>query len=114
MTCWVDETCAAEQLRCCIRPYVTCCLLLRGPFLIGSLAWCRGFAFIEFVTKQEAKNAMESIAGAHLYGRRLVVEWAEQGDEGLDEIRAKTAAKFRGETVDEFDEMPAKRRKANV
>ena len=75
---------------------------------------CRGFAFIEFVTKQEAKNAMDSIAGAHLYGRRLVVEWAEQGDEGLDEIRAKTAAKFRGETVDEFDEMPAKRRKAIV
>ncbi|KAL0038738.1 hypothetical protein WJX79_005880 [Trebouxia sp. C0005] len=74
----------------------------------------RGFAFIEFVTKQEAKNAMESIAGAHLYGRRLVVEWAEQGDEGLDEIRAKTAAKFRGEAVDEFDEMPAKRRKAGV
>lgn len=54
---------------------------------------------------------MESIAGAHLYGRRLVIEWAEQGDEGLDEIRAKTAAKFRGEAVDEFDEMPAKRRK---
>lgn len=57
---------------------------------------------------------MDSIAGAHLYGRRLVVEWAEQGDEGLDEIRAKTAAKFRGEVVDEFDEMPAKRRKASV
>ena len=74
----------------------------------------RGFAFIEFVTKQEAKNAMDSIAGAHLYGRRLVVEWAEQGDEGLDEIRAKTAAKFRGEAVDEFDEMPAKRRKATM
>lgn len=74
----------------------------------------RGFAFIEFVTKQEAKNAVESIAGAHLYGRRLVVEWAEQGDEGLDEIRAKTAAKFRGEAVDDFDEMPAKRRKAGV
>jgi len=82
--------------------------------LTGNLAWCRGFAFVEFVTKQEAKNAMESIAGAHLYGRRLVVEWAEQGDEGLDEIRAKTAAKFRGEAVDEFDEMPAKRRKAGV
>ena len=57
---------------------------------------------------------MDSIAGAHLYGRRLVVEWAEQGDEGLDEIRAKTAAKFRGEAVDEFDEMPAKRRKATT
>ena len=57
---------------------------------------------------------MESIAGAHLYGRRLVVEWAEQGDEGLDEIRAKTAAKFRGEDVEDFDAMPAKRRKGLI
>ena len=74
---------------------------------------CRGFAFIEFVTKQEAKNAMDSLGGAHLYGRRLVVEWAEQGDEGLDEIRAKTAAKFRGEAVEDFDGAPVpKRRKA--
>ena len=76
---------------------------------------CRGFAFIEFVTKQEAKNAMESLGGAHLYGRRLVVEWAEQGEEGLDDIRAKTAAKFRGEAVEEFDELPAaKRRKGSA
>lgn len=56
---------------------------------------------------------MDSLGGAHLYGRRLVVEWAEQGDEGLDEIRAKTAAKFRGEAVEDFDGAPVpKRRKA--
>eukprot|EP00798_Chlamydomonas_sp_ICE-L_P010822 gene10822-16908_t len=53
----------------------------------------RGFAFVEFVTKQEAKNAMEGVGGTHLYGRRLVVEYAEEG-EGLDDLRAKTAAKF--------------------
>ena len=58
--------------------------------LTGDLAWCRGFSFVEFVTKQEAKNAAESIAVAHLYGRRLLAEWAEQGNEGLDEIRALT------------------------
>lgn len=56
----------------------------------------RGFAFVDFATKQEAKNAMEAVAGSHLYGRRLVVEWAK-GDEGLDELRAKTAAKFHGD-----------------
>ena len=67
---------------------------------------CRGFAFLEFVTKQEAKVAMDSVAGAHLYGRRLVIEWAQQGEDGLDDIRAKTAAKFRGEGVAEFDELP--------
>ena len=36
----------------------------------------RGFAFVDFATKQEARNAMEAVAGAHLYGRRLVLEWA--------------------------------------
>lgn len=54
---------------------------------------CRGFAFVDFLSHQEAVNAMEAIAGTHLYGRRLVTEWAAQED-GLNEIRAKTAAKF--------------------
>ena len=62
------------------------------------LAHCRGFAFVDFATKQEAKAAMESVAGTHLYGRRLVVEWAE-ADEGLDELREKTAAKFHGDNT---------------
>ena len=43
-----------------------------------------------------------------------MVEWAEHGDEGLDEIRAKTAAIFRGDAVTEFDELPAKRHKVNM
>ena len=49
---------------------------------------------MEFATPQEAINAVESVQGTHLYGRRLVIEWAEE-DGGLDELRAKTAAKFR-------------------
>ena len=61
-----------------------------------TLCPCRGFAFVDFATKQEARSAMEAVQGAHLYGRRLVIEWAaEEG--GLDELRAKTAAKYRGE-----------------
>ena len=36
---------------------------------------------------------MGVVGGTHLYGRRLVVEWADP-DDGLDEIRAKTASKF--------------------
>ena len=39
---------------------------------------------------------MDAVQGAHLYGRRLVLEWAAE-DGGLDELRAKTAAKFRGD-----------------
>ena len=54
---------------------------------------CRGFAFLDFLSHQEAVNAMDSVAGTHLYGRRLVTEWAAR-DEGLDELRVRTAAKF--------------------
>lgn len=32
----------------------------------------RGFAFVEYVTKQETENAMQALASTHLYGRRLV------------------------------------------
>jgi len=44
---------------------------------------------VDFATKQEARNAMDAVQGAHLYGRRLVLEWAEE-EGGLDELRAKT------------------------
>lgn len=65
----------------------------------------RGFAFLEFTTKQEAANALEGVGGTHLYGRRLVVEYAQADAEGLSatgeptdlqQARAKTAAKFFG------------------
>jgi RNA recognition motif. (a.k.a. RRM, RBD, or RNP domain) len=38
----------------------------------------RGFAFMDFASKQEAQAALEATTGTHLYGRRLVVEWADQ------------------------------------
>lgn len=56
----------------------------------------RGFAFVEYVTKQEARNAIEGVAGTHLYGRRLVVEFAKD-DETLEDLRAKTAAKSKAD-----------------
>lgn len=34
----------------------------------------RGFAFVEYVTKQEAQNALEALSSTHLYGRHLVSE----------------------------------------
>lgn len=33
----------------------------------------RGFAFVEFVTKQEAQNALQALSSTHLYGRHLVI-----------------------------------------
>jgi multiple RNA-binding domain-containing protein 1 len=56
----------------------------------------RGFAFLEFATPAEAAAAVEAVTGVHLYGRRLVLEWAA-GEGGLDELRAKAADGFRGD-----------------
>ena len=48
---------------------------------------------MDFVSHKEAVGAMEAVNGVHLYGRRLVCEWAS-GDEDLEDLRAKTSAKF--------------------
>ncbi|PVU88989.1 hypothetical protein BB561_005614 [Smittium simulii] len=75
----------------------------------------RGFAFLEFLTSQEAQNCLDNVgAGSHLYGRRLVVNWADdepgldgklEDDEndsnsleklsGLEKLREKSTRKFR-------------------
>lgn len=38
----------------------------------------RGFAFIDFVSQEEAQTAFSSLQGAHLYGRKLTLQWALQ------------------------------------
>lgn len=48
----------------------------------------RGFAFVEFLTEQEAQTAFSALASSHLYGRHLVLEWAEDADD-MDTLRAK-------------------------
>ncbi|KDP32677.1 hypothetical protein JCGZ_13675 [Jatropha curcas] len=63
---------------------------LRLPMKFGNH---RGFAFVEYVTKQEAENALGALASTHLYGRHLVLERAKEG-ESLEELRARTAAQF--------------------
>lgn len=56
----------------------------------------RGFAFCEFVTSKEAQKAMTTLSRTHLYGRHLVLEWAEAADEDgdgkvdVEAIREKT------------------------
>ncbi|KAK9825631.1 hypothetical protein WJX81_001303 [Elliptochloris bilobata] len=93
---------------------------LFGPF--GQVKSCRlpkkfdgshrGFAFVDFLTKQEAAAAAAAVAGTHLYGRRLVVEWAA-AEEGLDELRAKTAARSRADD-DDAPAPAAKRKKGSA
>jgi len=54
----------------------------------------RGFAFVDYVTATDAKAAFEALSqSTHLYGRRLVLEWAST-EEGVEEIRKRTADHF--------------------
>ncbi|KAI3630878.1 hypothetical protein MIR68_012313 [Amoeboaphelidium protococcarum] len=53
----------------------------------------RGFAFVNFLTKQEAANAMESLSSTHLYGRKLVIEWAKEED-SVDALMQKTKRSY--------------------
>lgn len=69
----------------------------------------RGFAFVEYMTRQEAQSAIDTVAGTHLYGRRLVVERAKEG-EGIEDLREKTAAKSRA-GGDDLQLPPKRQRK---
>ena len=54
----------------------------------------RGFGFVEYTTKESAKRAFESLCqSTHLYGRRLVLEWAKE-EESVEMIRKRTAEHF--------------------
>jgi multiple RNA-binding domain-containing protein 1 len=77
---------------------------LRGLFgTFGQLKRCRlpkkfdgtsrGFAFVEFVTTQEAENAFDALQSTHLYGRHLVLQYANE-DDNVEDIREKTRKKF--------------------
>uniref|UniRef100_A0A3Q3X5K8 Probable RNA-binding protein 19 n=1 Tax=Mola mola TaxID=94237 RepID=A0A3Q3X5K8_MOLML len=56
----------------------------------------RGFGFIDFITKQDAKKAFAALChSTHLYGRRLVLEWADS-EETVETLRRKTAEHFHG------------------
>ncbi|XP_014277556.2 probable RNA-binding protein 19 [Halyomorpha halys] len=60
----------------------------------------RGFGFVEFISKNDAKRAMKALCqSTHLYGRRLVLEWAKE-DEGINELRKRTAQHFHSDTAD--------------
>lgn len=58
----------------------------------------RGFGFVDFVTKSDAKGAFDALHhSTHLYGRRLVLEWAAT-EEDVTEIRKRTAKDVGGGT----------------
>ncbi|XP_057230179.1 probable RNA-binding protein 19 [Malurus melanocephalus] len=67
---------------------------VRLPKKMAGTGSHRGFGFVDFVTKQDAKKAFNALChSTHLYGRRLVLEWADT-DETLEALRRKTAEHF--------------------
>ena len=64
---------------------------------LGQTGSHRGFAFVDFVTKEDAKNAFNALChSTHLYGRRLVLEWADTDETSVDILRKKTVDHFHG------------------
>ncbi|KAJ1825508.1 Multiple RNA-binding domain-containing protein 1, partial [Coemansia sp. RSA 2599] len=53
----------------------------------------RGFAFIEFLTPQEAQHVLDTMKSTHLYGRHLVIDWAEE-ENSLEAMREKVGRQF--------------------
>jgi len=53
----------------------------------------RGFGFVDFVSNSDAKKAFDALChSTHLYGRRLVLEWATTNDDTIEELQKKVAA----------------------
>lgn len=52
----------------------------------------RGFAFIEFMSNEEAQSAFSQLQNTHFYGRKLVIEWAKS-EKTIEELRETTQRK---------------------
>ncbi|KAJ8285605.1 hypothetical protein GJAV_G00028760 [Gymnothorax javanicus] len=67
---------------------------VRLPRKVSGMGSHRGFGFVDFLTKQDAKRAFVALChSTHLYGRRLVLEWADS-EESVESLRRKTAQHF--------------------
>ncbi|KAF9006970.1 hypothetical protein BDQ17DRAFT_1351180 [Cyathus striatus] len=62
----------------------------------------RGFAFLEF-------NAFNALRHTHLLGRHLVLEWAQEEEQDIDELRKKAGVGF-----GDGKAMPGKKRKVDM
>ncbi|GAA5854883.1 hypothetical protein JCM3766R1_005434, partial [Sporobolomyces carnicolor] len=54
----------------------------------------RGFAFLDFATRRDAESAFGALEHAHLLGRHLVLQWAGEGDDDVEEARGKRQGEF--------------------
>ncbi|XP_048198851.1 probable RNA-binding protein 19 isoform X2 [Perognathus longimembris pacificus] len=77
---------------------------VRLPKKMAGTGAHRGFGFVDFLTKQDAKRAFHALChSTHLYGRRLVLEWADS-EVSVQALRRKTAERYH--------EPPKKKRSA--
>jgi len=54
----------------------------------------RGFGFVDYISRSDARRAFEALVhSTHLYGRRLVLEWAKE-EEDIEQLREKTRDQF--------------------
>ncbi|KFK24908.1 hypothetical protein AALP_AA8G040600 [Arabis alpina] len=68
-----------------------------------------GYAFVEFMTMQEAKNAEKALSNTHFYGRPLLLEWAND-DYGMNENRARSGRKY----MNQENNNPKKRKSQTI
>ncbi|PKY15514.1 hypothetical protein GLOIN_2v1452054, partial [Rhizophagus irregularis DAOM 181602=DAOM 197198] len=72
----------------------------------------RGFAFIEFLTKRDARNVMENLRDTHLLGRHLILEYAEV-DKDVEELREKVGREYIAD-IEGGDGRMRKRKKVDM
>jgi multiple RNA-binding domain-containing protein 1 len=71
----------------------------------------RGFAFVEFLTEDEAERARKVLENSHLYGRHLVIEPA-QGAQSLQELRKRSSAQL--DEAQAGEKRQAKKKRSTV
>ena len=71
----------------------------------------RGFGFVEFVTIEDAKNAFETLQHSHLYGRKLVIQWARNTDAINDIKELRNKASHQHQTLKNIEQEKNKRKK---
>ncbi|XP_035911634.1 probable RNA-binding protein 19 [Anopheles stephensi] len=86
---------SAKEVRDLFKPFGDIkTLRLPKKMAAGADESHRGFGFVEFVEESDATRAFNTLGrSTHLYGRRLVLEWAAP-DNDVEELRKRTADQF--------------------
>ncbi|CAG2158498.1 unnamed protein product [Oppiella nova] len=66
---------------------------VRLPKKLSQIGSYRGFGFVDFVTKTDAKRAFDALChSTHLYGRPLALEWARDAGDDTSDTEARRVA----------------------